>query len=170
MSSDALIGAALAGGRPATLAGAGRRLDRLSDEPGCAALPGAAGCAGAGRGDTHLLQHLERPEQREADLAGHVVGLWSSGQSGSCPGWLGSVEVDEETVKLVDVADLQGGGGCTDDFNPYSQVVVLDRAPVPPREALPVEGQLTSAIVTAHGTPPPGNGPVLRAVIRTFTR
>lgn len=104
----------------------------------------------------------------DVDLADRVVGLWSSGQSGSCPGWLGAVQVDEETVKLVDVADLQGGDGCTDDYNPYSQVVVLDRDQVPPREALPVEGQLTSAIVT-DGTPLPGNGPVLRGVIRVFT-
>jgi hypothetical protein len=91
----------------------------------------------------------------DVDLADHVLGLWSSGQSGSCPGWLASVATDDETVRLLEAQDLQGGNGCTDDYNPYSQVVILDRDQVPTQDALPVDGELTFAILT-DGTPLPG--------------
>jgi hypothetical protein len=103
----------------------------------------------------------------DVDLADHVLGLWSSGQSGSCPGWLASVATDDETVRLLEAQDLQGGNGCTDDYNPYSQVVILDRDQVPTQDALPVDGELTFAILT-DGTPLPGTGQVLRAVVTAF--
>lgn len=80
----------------------------------------------------------------DVDLPDHVVGLWSSGQSGSCPGWPGSVDIDGETVTLVQVEDLQCSDLCTDDYNAYSQVVVLDRDQVPPQEALPVDANSRS--------------------------
>jgi hypothetical protein len=83
----------------------------------------------------------------EVDLTTHVVGLWSSGQSGSCPNWLDSVETRDGEVALVAVEDLQGGDACTDDYNAYSQVVVLARNQVPPADALPLDGRLTSATV-----------------------
>ena len=104
----------------------------------------------------------------DVNLADHVVGLWSSGQSGSCPGWLGSVDSDRETVTLVQVEDPQGSDLCTDDYNAYSQIVVLNRDQVPPSETLPVDAQLTFAMVT-DATPLPGHGPTLRAVITPFT-
>ena len=83
----------------------------------------------------------------DVDLATHVLGLWSSGQSGSCPGWLGSVDIRDGEVAIVEVEDLQGADACTSDFNAYSQVVVLERDQVPPPEALPVAGRRTSATV-----------------------
>ena len=103
----------------------------------------------------------------DVDLTQQVLGLWSSGQSGSCPGWLTSMTTDGDSVQLVQAEDLQGGSGCDDSYNPYSQVVLLDRDQVPTQDALPVDADLTFTTLT-DGTPLPGTGQTLRAVVTTF--
>ena len=103
----------------------------------------------------------------DLDLTTQVLGVWSSGQSGSCPGWLGSVDTSDGEVAVVEVQDLQGGDGCTDDYNPYSQVVVLGRDQVPAAESLPVAGRLTFATLIDGGLRPTG-GSELRAQITAF--
>lgn len=100
----------------------------------------------------------------DVDFDEHVVGLWSSGQSSSCPNWLGSVHRDQEKVALVGVAIR---GICTADYAAYSQIVVLDRDQVPAREALPVDGDFTSSDF-ADPTRPPGDGPVSKVLITAF--
>lgn len=73
----------------------------------------------------------------DVDFTEQVVGLYSSGQSGSCPAWVGDVTTDSDGVVTVTRAeDLQGGDGCTDDYNPFRVVIVIDRADVPSQDAL----------------------------------
>lgn len=103
----------------------------------------------------------------DVDLAEQLLGLWSAGQSGSCPGRLASVATDGDVVRLVEVQDLQGGDGCTDDYRPYSQVVVLDREQVPAEDRLPVDGELTFAVVV-DGAVWPRDGQALRAPVTGF--
>ncbi len=103
----------------------------------------------------------------DVDLAAQVLGLWSAGQSGSCPGRLESVATDGDVVRLVEVQDLRGGDGCTDDYRPYSQVVVLDRDQVPAADGLPVDGELTFAVVV-DGAVRPSDGSALSALVTVF--
>lgn len=103
----------------------------------------------------------------DVDLTQQVLGLWSSGQSGSCPGWFTSMTTDGESVQLVQAEDLLGGNGCDDSYNPYSQVVIVNRDQVPSQDALPVDAALTITTLT-DGTPLPGTGQTLRAVVTTF--
>lgn len=73
----------------------------------------------------------------DIDFAEQVVGLYSSGQSGSCPGWVDDIETgDDGTVALTRAQDLQGGDGCTDDYNAFRVVLAIDRADVPAQDAL----------------------------------
>ncbi len=149
--------------------GGGLRVnDRAYDEAGARAIRSAAVPDGLPTTSGAPTGFGIYGDVEDVDLADHVVGLWSSGQSGSCPGWLGSVDSNSGTVTLVQVEDLQGFDLCTDDYNAYSQVVVLNRGQVPPPETLPVDGQLTFAMVT-DAVPLPGSGPTLRAVITPFT-
>lgn len=78
-----------------------------------------------------------------------------------------SVATDGESIQLVEAQDLQGGNACDEPYNPYSQVVILDRDQVPNQDALPVDGDLTFAILT-DGTPLSGTDQTLRAVVTTF--
>ena len=103
----------------------------------------------------------------DVDLTQQVLGLWSSGQSGSCPGWLTSMTTDGDRVQLVQAEDLLGGNGCDDSYNPYSQVVILDRDQVPTRDALPLDAHLTFAILPA-GTPQLAVLREFNAVVTTF--
>src|SRR5699024_12182889 len=72
----------------------------------------------------------------DVDLDRQVVGLVSTGQSGSCPGWVDGVQRRDGTVDVTLAEDLLGGDGCNDDYNAYRVVIAIDRADVPPRDAL----------------------------------
>lgn len=73
----------------------------------------------------------------DVDLDEQVLALYSSGQSGSCPGWVEDVSTSGDgTVEVSTVQDLRGGDGCTDDYNPYRVVLALDREDVPSADAL----------------------------------
>ena len=99
----------------------------------------------------------------DVDLTTHVVGLWSSGQSGSCPGWLDAARIEDGELWLVDADG--GPGECTTDYNAYSQVVVLERDRVPPAGSLPVTARLThAAMADVPGQP----GTSLRALVTAF--
>lgn len=64
--------------------------------------------------------------------------VWSSGESGSCPGWLADVRTDTDgTVHLE--RDSAGGPICTGDYNPYRMMLAVDRDRLPPRDALPTD-------------------------------
>lgn len=70
------------------------------------------------------------------DFGTHAVVVWSSGQSGSCPGWLADIRTNPDGA--VELETDQDGSTCTDDYNAYRMVyaVALDRLPEP--EQLPV--------------------------------
>ncbi|MHA3948765.1 hypothetical protein [Cellulomonas bogoriensis] len=68
----------------------------------------------------------------DVDLQTQVLALYSAGQSGSCPQWPVSVTTSDGVVQVEVTEDLQGGDGCTDDYNPYRALVVVDRDEVPP--------------------------------------
>ncbi len=70
----------------------------------------------------------------DVDLDRSVVAVWSSGESGSCPGWIADVTLRDGTVV---VRRAQQGDECTADFNPYRLVLVLPRSDVPREADLP---------------------------------
>lgn len=73
----------------------------------------------------------------DVDLDTHVLALWSSGASGSCPTWLAGITTTDFGVRV----ELDGAGGngdmCTADDNPYRQVIAIPRDAAPDRAALP---------------------------------
>jgi hypothetical protein len=70
----------------------------------------------------------------DVDFDSQVVVVWSSGQSGSCPGWLADIRMENGTVHLERGATDQM---CTDDFNPYRMLLAVDRDRLPAEEDLP---------------------------------
>lgn len=89
----------------------------------------------AGRGDGEVV-----------DLDREVLALWSSGQSATCPETMRSVRRSGDLVVLT--VDLDGRkSDCQDDWHPYREVMVLDRAQVPDRRAL---GSATAELRHGH--------------------
>lgn len=89
----------------------------------------------AGRGDGEVV-----------DLDREVLALWSSGQSGTCPETVRSVRRSGDLVVLT--VDLDGRkSDCQDDWHPYREIMVLDRAQVPDRRAL---GSATAELRHGH--------------------
>ncbi len=73
-----------------------------------------------------------------SDLApGEVLVLWYSGQSGSCPSYLHGLRVTAEGDVDVQQSD-RGRRACTDDYNPYRQLVVVSEEAVPAPSELPM--------------------------------
>lgn len=77
------------------------------------------------------------------DFGTHAVVVWSSGQSGSCPGWLADIRTDADGTVEIETGD--DGSTCTADYRPYRLVlaVALDR--------LPERDQLPASSVTVDG-------------------
>lgn len=76
----------------------------------------------------------------EVDYDAEVVAVWSSVQSGSCPGWLTAVHFSGGTLGADEATDAAPTEACTADANPYRVVVVLPREDVPAPTDLPVRG------------------------------
>jgi len=72
----------------------------------------------------------------DVDFAQQAVALWSSGESGSCPGWISDIAVDSGYVVVTEVDDSGLGGACTSDYNPYRVLVAVDRADLPASESV----------------------------------
>jgi len=70
----------------------------------------------------------------DVDLDQQAVALWSGGESGSCRGWVSSVALEDGAVVVTEDADE--GRGCSDDYNPFRVLVVVDRSDLPEPEAL----------------------------------
>jgi hypothetical protein len=89
----------------------------------------------------------------EVDFDAQVVVVWSSGQSGSCPGWLADLRTDSAGTLHLE-RDRAGGRyrDCTDDYNPYRMVLAVDRERVPAPEDLPTEdvSGVPEAVVVAY--------------------
>lgn len=68
----------------------------------------------------------------DVDLDEQVLALWSSGESGTCPGWLAGVGTSADGATLAfDEDEYSPTGGCTDDYNAYRTVVAVDRSSLP---------------------------------------
>ena len=76
----------------------------------------------------------------DVDFDHQAVALWSSGESGSCPGWVSDVTLDNGYVVVDEDDDSGPGGACSADYNPYRVVVAVDRADLPEPEALGTTG------------------------------
>lgn len=74
----------------------------------------------------------------DVDFETHVIAVWSSGESSTCPGWVSGVEVDDEGS--VDIA-LEDAGDpshpCPGDYNPYRMLFAIERERVPSADELP---------------------------------
>jgi hypothetical protein len=100
-----------------------------------------------------------RESGRYGDLDGvdfdrQVLVVYSSGQSGSCPGWLGDVSTADGTVQLMTDAYVPDEV-CTDDYGAYRVVVAVDRDRLPDEAELPtedvrVDGSGLSALAAAY--------------------
>lgn len=78
------------------------------------------------------------------DFDSHAVVVWSSGESGVCPGWLADIDSEGATVH-IETEEHIPGNGCTDDYNPYAMVVAV------PRDRLPDPSLLPTAEVIVDG-------------------
>ena len=90
----------------------------------------------------------------DVDLDEQVLVVLSGGQSGSCPGWLGDLWVEDGQVHLEERQHVPGNG-CTDDYNDYRLVLAVDRDKVPAQDQLPteevlVDGRELSGLVTGY--------------------
>jgi len=65
----------------------------------------------------------------DVDFDQQAVALWSGGQSGSCPGWVADVEMVDSVVVVTENAEEPQG--CSDDYNPFRVLVVVDRSDLP---------------------------------------
>ncbi|QBI21303.1 hypothetical protein ER308_18155 [Egibacter rhizosphaerae] len=85
------------------------------------------------------------------DFDDEALLVWSSGESGSCPGWLADVATDGDGDLEV-TRDSFGAGACTDDYNPYRMVLAVDRDRLPDPEALPGElvGDVPDGVADAY--------------------
>jgi len=72
----------------------------------------------------------------DVDLDDHVIGLYSGGESGSCPRWVGEIGTRSGTVAIVSDDAIAPDQLCTADFRRYRVVVAIDRDAVPPVGAL----------------------------------
>lgn len=77
----------------------------------------------------------------EVDFDTHAVVVWSSGQSGSCPSWVGSVHVDEDGALFITTTHAPADA-CTDDYNPYSQMLAVPRDRLPDQMQLPTSARI----------------------------
>ena len=73
----------------------------------------------------------------DVDLAEQALVVYSSGQSGACPGWLADLSVGGD-VLAVEETEYVPGDGCTDDFDAYRLVLAVDREKLPAADRLPL--------------------------------
>ena len=84
--------------------------------------------------------------------------VYSSGQSGSCPGWPVHLSLDGR-VLVVEETEYVEGDGCNESFSPYRVLLAVDRDVLPAVDALPLRTARSGdrefdALVTAY---PAGN-------------
>lgn len=73
------------------------------------------------------------------DFDRQAVVVFSSGESGSCPAWVGELSTGDGRVDVGLRSTAGEAEACTDDFNPYRLVLAVDRDDVPSSDELPVE-------------------------------
>jgi hypothetical protein len=88
----------------------------------------------------------------DVDFETHVMAVWSSGESSTCPGYVSGVEVHDEgsvEIALDDAGD--SSQPCTADYDPYRMVFAVERDRVPSADELPtndVAGSVSEGLET----------------------
>lgn len=90
----------------------------------------------------------------DVDFEHQVLVVYSSGQSGACPGWPADIDLEGATVEITEGRHVPGDG-CTDDYNAYRVVLAVDRARLPAESQLPteqvlVDGRELTVLVAAY--------------------
>lgn len=75
----------------------------------------------------------------DVDFAQQAVVVWSAGESGSCPQWLGDIRTDDGGGTIHLNRDTAGGPVCTEDYTPYRMLVAVDRDRLPHPDRLPTD-------------------------------
>lgn len=70
----------------------------------------------------------------DVDFDRELVLVWSDGQSGTCPGWI--VDVRVEDGRLAVEGEASGGPNCTHDYVSYRLLLAVDRDRLPPVDDL----------------------------------
>jgi hypothetical protein len=83
------------------------------------------------------------------DFSRQAVVVWSSGQSGSCPGWLRDIATDSATVTIT---RGQVGQVCNADYDPYSMLLAVDRERLPTSSELPTDDVVIDERTTGMGS------------------
>lgn len=91
----------------------------------------------------------------EVDFDRQVVVVWSSGESGGCPGWLADIDSTDGTIRVQEGAVAQMA--CPSDYNPYRLVLAVDRDRLPTSDELP-SAQLEGVPDGKVRTYPAGDG------------
>lgn len=94
----------------------------------------------------------------DLDLDRQALVVYSSGQSGSCPGWPVDLSLDGR-VLVVEETEYVEGDGCNESFSPYRVLLAVDRDVLPAADDLPLDTARTGdrefdALVTTY---PAGN-------------
>lgn len=73
------------------------------------------------------------------DFGEEAVIVWSSGESGSCPGWLADIDTAQGRVVLERDRDKSRlSDACTADYRPYRMILAVDRERLPAADELPI--------------------------------
>ncbi|MFS8478777.1 MAG: hypothetical protein FWJ93_07400 [Micromonosporaceae bacterium] len=91
-------------------------------------------------------------EPTDIDFTTEVLVVFSSGQSGTCPGWLAGIDVDGSGAVQVTTGTFAASRGCTDDYRPYRMVLAVGRDLVPAEHDLPTDDVLVDGRVLDAGS------------------
>lgn len=72
----------------------------------------------------------------DVDFGSHAVVVWSSGESGACPGWIADIYVGRATVH-IETDEHAPGNACSSDYNSYAMLVAVPRHQLPDPSLLP---------------------------------
>jgi hypothetical protein len=86
------------------------------------------------------------------DFATEVLVVFSSGQSGTCPGWLAGIDVDDTGTVRITTGRHVASGVCTDDYRHYRMVLAVSRDLVPAEHDLPTDDVLVDGQVLGTGS------------------
>lgn len=126
-----------------------------------------ARAAWAGNVPDGLPERSGNPEEvgvygalEDIDFTDQVVVVYSSAQSGSCPGWLVDASFVDGRLEVAETDSIPAGSnGCNDSRVPYRLVLAVDRDKMPgeadlPIHALRIDERDTAGLVTTYPAQP----------------
>lgn len=75
----------------------------------------------------------------DVDFDEQALVVWHGGESGSCPGWLRSIQSESGRVTLESGVAGPSDANCTSDYNYYRMVLAVDLDLLPTLDELPTE-------------------------------